>query len=542
MAQNTYTVKAPNGQSLDITGDRVPTEAELRDIFKAAGVDAPNQGGMADTARRANERVKTSQQPSAMRRFVGGAAEMLNPITMVQGAYQMVRHPLDTYEGMVDQSAQQFVKARDAYARGGISEAIGHSAAGVIPIIGPLAAEIGEQAGEGDIAGAAGKTFGLLAGPKAVKEAVKLPARIPGVANALERGAAARVADVMRPKASNQMARRLGGKADEIAPAILRDSKGAWSRAALHEQIMGKLEAAEGALDAAADARLAARAIDTRPILDALQESRNALTSRAIVGSRATPVIEEMGAGSAPRANLQTPSLTRPSFEPPPKPQQVRTAAPIGEDVVPAPNMPRVGQIDQAMSELRQLGPVSQYEPLRVMRQAYDGPAKTVYNPSLVDDFLRKSGEAKGAADVTAALRKTLADADPATAQANAQYALYRSANDILEAAEQIERAKPKVGRQIMARLTGTLFGAQAGGVGGAAAGYVLAPSVEALLNAGFTTKLKTAQLMQGLATAIRRGSISEVNSLTHRLGLNAAKARVPSLAAGRQKELAGQE
>src|SRR5687767_7732895 len=48
--QRVYEVTAPNGKTLEITGDRMPTEAELRDMFKAAGVDIggpPRQPGLA---------------------------------------------------------------------------------------------------------------------------------------------------------------------------------------------------------------------------------------------------------------------------------------------------------------------------------------------------------------------------------------------------------------------------------------------------------------------------------------------------------------
>lgn len=468
-------------------------------------------------------------QGSAIGRFARNAGEMLNPITMIKGAAQMVRHPMDTYESMVDQSAQQFTKAREAYDRGGLSEAMGHAAAGAVPMVGPIAADIGEQAASGDYAGAAGATVGLLAGPKIIKEAVKLPARIPAARAALERGAAARVADVMSPKASTQLARRMGEKAETIAPQILKENRGGWSRAALRDQILGKLDEAEQGLDAATDARLAARAIDTQPVLDALKSSRAAQTAEAVDASQPTRTV-----------------TTRPSsiVDESGRPMEVTEArsAPYGKDVVPAPNRPRVSQIDQAISEIEQLGPTAQYEPLRRIRAAYDGPAKTVYNPSLVDDFLKKSGEAKGAADVTAALRDTLAKADPATAEANARYALYKSASDILEAAEQIEKAKPKTGRQIMARLTATMFGGQAAGVPGAAAGYVLAPTLDHLVSSGFTTKLKTAQLMQAIAEATKTGDVGRVQSLTYRLARSAAKARVPSVAVARERELAGQE
>lgn len=527
MPQKTYEVTAPNGRVFEVTGDRPPSEMELRSIF--AGMEAKQSRPTPD-----------QPQGSALGRFVGGAAEMLNPVTMVKGAYQMVRHPLDTYEAMVGQSAEQFGKAREAWDRGGVSEAIGHTGAAVLPMIGPMAADIGEQAGQGDIAGALGATTGLLAGPKALKEAVKIPVRVPAVRAALERGAVSRVQDVMTPKASSQVARRMAEKAKEIAPQILKENKSGfgWSRDALQKQILGKLDSAEQNLDAATDARLEARALETQPVLDALREKRAAQTVQAVDASQPTRT-----------TTTRTSAIVDESG----RPIEVTEsrAVPYGQDVVPGPNQPRVSQIDQAIGEIEQLGPTSRYEPLKRMRQAYDKPARTVYNPSLVDDFLKKSGEAKGAADVTAALRETLAKADPATAEANASYALYRSASDVLEVAQQIEQVRPKVGRQIMARLTGTLFGAKAAGPAGAAAGYALAPAVDSLVNAGFTTKLKTAQLMQTLADAMKSGNQMAFNdalrqvikeAVSVRVPSKATTARVSSVAAGRQTERVGQE
>jgi len=451
----------------------------------------------------------------ALRRFGSGLNATANPIEIAKGMYQMVRHPLDTYEGMVNQAANQFVKAKNAYDRGGVSEAVGHTAAGFIPGVGPMAANIADEIVEGDYAGAAGQLTGLALGPAALKGAAKALPNVSKIVPVLERGAAERVADVMTPKGSNQITRRMGAKAAQIAPQILKENRGGWSRTALQEQVLGKLAAAEEALDTAADARNAGAPIETKSALNAIAESRRKLTAQPFEAEHRMPEYTETGN---------------------------RAGVPIGKDVVPAPNAPRVAQLDQATKEIQSLGEIAPYESLRTIRQAYDGPAKAVYNPSLVDDFLKKTGEAKGAADVTAALRKTLADADPATAEANAQYALYRSASDILEAAEQIEKVKPKVGRQIMARLTATIFGASTAGPAGAAAGYVLAPSMDALVNAGFTTKLKTAQAMQGLADAIKRGDVGRVQSLAYQMGRKAAKARVPALEASREKELAGQE
>lgn len=523
MPQQTYEITAPNGQTLEITGDRPPSEGEIRSIFAKAGVNvgpvkspAPKQPGLATIG----DQMAAKGNP--LSRFASNFGSMVNPITIAKGAYGMVRHPIDTYDAMVDQSAEQFTKAREAYDRGGVSEAVGHAAAGAIPMIGPLAADIGEQAASGDYAGAAGATIGLLAGPKVLKEAVRLPVRLPAVRAALEKGAQSRVADVMTPKASNQMARRMAGQAEKIAPQILKENKMGWSRAALQEQILGKLDEATSQLDEATDARLAARAIDTQPIREALEKKRGAQTVKAAEASQAQPV---------------TSTRTSPILDESGRPVEVtsRSAAPYGRDVVPGPNQPRVGQIDQALSELEQIGPTSTYEPLRKMRAAYDKPAKMVYNKSLVDDFLKKTGEAEGAADVTGALRETLAKADPATAEANARYALYKSASDILEAAEQIEKVKPKMGRLIMARLTATIFGGHAGGPAGAAAGFVLAPAVDSLVNAGFTTKLKTAQVMQAIANAAKAGDVPKVNNGLQQLLKSASTVRVPVTAQSRQ-------
>lgn len=50
MPTQTYSITAPNGKSLDVTGDHVPTESELKDIFKAAGVSTESSGSPSDQA------------------------------------------------------------------------------------------------------------------------------------------------------------------------------------------------------------------------------------------------------------------------------------------------------------------------------------------------------------------------------------------------------------------------------------------------------------------------------------------------------------
>lgn len=199
-------------------------------------------------------------------------------------------------------------------------------------------------------------------------------------------------------------------------------------------------------------------------------------------------------------------------------PQATKVGRPIGRDVVPSPNAARVTVIDQAIGELRQLGAAARYEPIRRIRQAYDGPAKAVYSPSMTQDFLKAQGGKFGAADVTGVLRDALAEFDPPTARANAGYALWRKANDVLEATAEVERTRPKVGRVIAARVAATVFGGHAAGVAGAAAGLLGGPMIEALLSSAPTTKLQTARLMSQLATAIRKGDVGRVNSLSFQI------------------------
>lgn len=122
-------------------------------------------------------------QGDPLSRFASGAWEMLNPIAMVKGLGHAVANPIDTTLGIARAQGQQFAKAADAYDQGRYSEMMGHGAAGIVPLLGPVAAGIGEKIGQGDIAGGLGNTTGLLTGilaPGALaRQAGK---RVPGLA------------------------------------------------------------------------------------------------------------------------------------------------------------------------------------------------------------------------------------------------------------------------------------------------------------------------------------------------------------------------
>jgi hypothetical protein len=446
---------------------------------------------------------------SPTERFVSNAWDTLNPMHVLEALNNLLHDPFGSAVNIGKAQTGEAVKALDLASQGRGSEASGHAAASMIPVIGPMAAHAGEQIAGGDVAGGLGSATGLLlpAGAPVMARGALQGARYaaPGIADMLEAGANSRYADVMSPKIGPNKV-RFGNQAAKIAPELAKNPEmSAMSREGLHGNVQAKLEQATQNLDAAADTRLSARTFDTKPIIADLMKKRSELTAQ---GVDATGI-------SYNQIQVEGKNATT----------WIKDQGPIANDVVPAPNAARVAQIDQAVSELKSLGPKVRYESLRRMRQAYDGPAKVKYSPSMTADYMKRQGEASGAADVTGVLRDHLAQMDPETATANGEYHLYKTANDVLTATQEVERTRPKVGRQIAARIFGTTTGLQAAGLPGAATGYLLGPTIDAAVSSGFTTQLKTAQLMTKLAGAIRTGDMAAVNALIGKLRLGKAQA-----------------
>ncbi len=430
--------------------------------------------------------IQEAPAASPAARFVEGAWKNLNPISAVQGLAHAALHPIDTASNILSAQGAELGKARDLVGQGRYVEAVGHAGAAALPVLGPMAAQAGERIASGDVAGGLGEATGLIA-PFGAADAAKQLGKAWGVmpkttrevvADRLQHIASEKVADVMAPKVGANKV-RFGNAAAKVAPDLLeRGDVQGFSREALQGHIEGKLAEASAALDTAADARNPKQVVYTGPILSDLNAAKAKLTAQ-------THAIGPMKAG---------------------------------ESVVPSPNAARAATIDQAIDEIKQLGPVANYEALRRIRQAYDGPASAVYNPSMTQDFLKAQGGKLGAADVTGTLREHLAKFDPQTAAANADYSLYRKASDVLTATEEIQRTRPKVGRQIIARFAGGTLGLEAAGLPGAAAGVILGPVLDQALNSGVTTKLQTAKLLNGLSDAIRNGDIGAASSFAARL------------------------
>ncbi len=407
--------------------------------------------------------------------------------------------PVNALNSLLGAQWDTLKAAKEAHDRGDDVTAFAKTLYGVMPGIGPGLSHAADALQAGDIGEGLGETLGnaaLMVGPKAIGSAVK--AAMPKgpsarLAASLEKGASDRYVDVMAPKVGANKV-RLGNVADRVAPQLASDPKmGAWTREGLHAKVSSKLADAEAALDSVADARNAKRVWHTKPILKALQSKLDDLTAQTV----------RQGATKA------------------------------GEDVVPAPSTQRAAQIRKAMAEVEALGPVANYEALRRIRASWDGPAKAKYNSAVTSDYLAKQGEASGAADVTGVLREKLAGFEPATAKANADYSLARAAHDVLEATAEVERVRPRVGRQIMTRLTTTVGGGVTAGVPGAAAGFVLAPVIDAAMSTGATTKLATAQTMMRLARAIRKNDVAAVHTLSTQLQRSLARASAAGPAHG---------
>lgn len=93
---------------------------------------------------------------------------------------------------------EQFRQAKQSAQAGDYSETFGHTLAGALPMVGPAAAQAGQQMGSGDVAGGLGTATGLLA-PFAVAPAAKL---VPASANT-------RVAEMLGSSAEKNWAKAI---------------------------------------------------------------------------------------------------------------------------------------------------------------------------------------------------------------------------------------------------------------------------------------------------------------------------------------------
>ena len=470
----TYRITSPDGRtSIAMTGDAPPSGDQIRRAFAAVSLAKGEDQPPPDSA--------PPLSGSALARFGENFGAQVNPVTMAKGVYQMVTDLPGTAVAIGQASWDQGRQAVDLARQGRYVEAAGH-VGGAIPLIGPAAAQAGEQIASGDVAGGIGSGLGLIAmmGAPALLRGTKAAMlnNSPKIAAWLEKGAQARIVDAMTPKVGpNKL--RFGTQAAKMAPDVagtLAREGAPWTKEGLQEIIQTKLSHAEALLDEADAARQPGLTINVRPMLQDLIDRRQSFVAEASAG---------------------------------------------GVNQIPEGFQARVAQIDRAIKAVRKLGGKSgaaSYDAVLRLRQGFDVKGKAVYSPSMTADYLGLRGEQLGAADAAGVLRDHLATSDPQAAAANAAYHIYRTANDVMAAAEETERVRPRVGRKIISRMTGTLLGQQAAGPVGAGLGYLAGPLIDAALMAGPTTQLKTAAMMTRLATAIRAGNVGQASSIAAQL------------------------
>lgn len=150
------------GKVYEVDAERMPSGAQLRAL-------AAKMGGASAARKPARPEDFMDPQPaapegSALGRFASGAWEMLNPVTAVTGLATAAANPWDTGKALIGAQLEQGGKAVDAFREGRYSEAAGHAGAAALPVLGPIAANIGEGIAEnGDIAGGLGRATGIAA-------------------------------------------------------------------------------------------------------------------------------------------------------------------------------------------------------------------------------------------------------------------------------------------------------------------------------------------------------------------------------------------
>jgi hypothetical protein len=288
-----------------VADNQTLTDDELQAVAQAG--DAGLLRKLTPEERTRLDAMQAQMRPSATSRFLSGAWDNLNPMGLISAA----AHPLDTVRGLASAQLDQFGKANQDYQQGHYSEMIGHGAAGLLPVLGPVAARAGETIGGGDVAGGLGQAAGLLA-PFGADAAVSGIRRVPSlaeapagsmranVANALDRAAVNKFVDETGPKTGPNKV-RLNRKMATVAPQLLKEPElGAFSREGLQAKIASKLDDAKAAIDDATDARLPSQQIPTRPILQALDDEIGKLKASPVEASHAMPEVTSDGVRAVP--------------------------------------------------------------------------------------------------------------------------------------------------------------------------------------------------------------------------------------------------
>lgn len=499
-----YVVRDPrSNRTVTLSGDSPPTEQELHQVFATL-----------------NQESAAPEQPSAISRFVGGAAETLNPVTMAQGVAQAVRHPIDTLQAIGQQHADTFGKAREAFSEGRYSEAAGYGAATVLPVLGPMAADIGEQAASGDVAGAAGALTGVLTPMAAARPLAGLARK---AAKPLQQSAQRKVVQALGPTKE-----RFKSIAEKRAPEILERGLGG-SRESLQAQAAVRARAAGAQIDQLLQ-REGGRPLNPKPVIDALEDAKSAYQTM-----RQMPLADAIrdGLERSPGARI------------------------VGNTVeIPVVYEPRaVAQLSGLQRVLAELGPEARVDHIVAIRRAWDKVVADAGGfqhraPGAVGQPLKDVSEAATKRQATTAIRQLL-DADvPELSAINKEFAFWKDIDGVLR--QTLKRTQAQ-GPSLLGRVregagqvTGAVVGGMAGGPFGAGVGSILTGTLAKSAHTIFTSprwRLVSARTRHQIAQALASGNPERISTAIGRAaavtGGGEALTRVPVRAEETQEDQA---
>lgn len=221
-------------------------------------------------------------------RFLSNLGEQINPVTIVKGLANTALHPIDTASVILSAANDQRLKAHEEFDKGHWGQGVARSVAAAIPILGPVAAEAGEQIGSGDIAGGLGKATGIIAPIVAARAIGKsTPAKAAVKADRLRREAEGLVSDRVLAPANP----KYKVPAQKVAPELLkRGVQG--DRVAIQQFADDLIGTAEQQLDDLATTHAADR-LPTAPTLKTLDDAMAKMQFDGPHGPQVNPAFQD---------------------------------------------------------------------------------------------------------------------------------------------------------------------------------------------------------------------------------------------------------
>jgi|SRR5262245_8165418 len=350
-----------------------------------------------------------------------------------------------------------------------LSEAIGHLIGGLIPVIGPMAANAGEEIKTGletgdpnRIAYGAGAGAMALTTPYQPKIIAKTGEVLGSVAERVaERKAGAAVTPALGPERWKYVKM---GQDPELRQTVMTspELKGVYNLDTAIENTSARVKTSATTLQAAYDAIPGTRMFQPN-----------------VVVSQITKLIRDV------------------------VPKGIR-----GKGVESATMQPYIDTLRQAQAELRALGSNANIAALRRLRQNWDVGAELEFTPSIKEGSEAAHLQGKAWADARTALQDYLNQQEPSLKAPAADYSVWRSLQRVMKARQASEEGRAVFGRHAMTSGFGFALGEYLfSGHGGGVLGLTAGPLLYVLHESGLTTKIASARALNRLADAMQSGN-----------------------------------